>query len=78
MKVFKQGIIFSNVLFIFSFLTGCAAGSATAGYALKAREADHLTADGEERITNRIKREIMFECSESEAISSSLGIRRWI
>jgi hypothetical protein len=47
-------------------LTGCAAGSATAGYALKAKEADFLSAEGEQRITSRVKREIMLEWNDCE------------
>jgi hypothetical protein len=51
----------SGVILMLPLLTGCAAGSATAGYALKAREADCLTAQGEQRITDRVKREILLE-----------------
>lgn len=44
-------------------LSGCAAGAATAGYALKAQSADSLTAAAEQRIVERTKREIMSEMS---------------
>lgn len=50
-----------SVLLILPTLTGCAAGSVTAGYAIKAREADYLTAVGEQRIVNRVKQEVMLE-----------------
>jgi hypothetical protein len=50
-----------GIVFMTNILTSCAAGSATAGYALKAREADYLSACGEQRIVNRVKREIMLE-----------------
>lgn len=40
-------------------LTSCAAGAATAGYALKAQTSDCLTAEGEQRIVDRAKREIL-------------------
>ncbi len=49
-----------------SFITGCAAGSATAGYALKSQSADSLTASAEERLVNRVKREIMQEIATKE------------
>jgi hypothetical protein len=42
-------------------LTGCAAGAATAGYALRADSANSLTAEGEDRIVRRAKREILAE-----------------
>lgn len=64
MKIFKQCAQWSSLLLILPLLTGCAAGSATAGYALKAKEADYLSAQGEQRITNRVKREIMLELSQ--------------
>ncbi len=38
-------------------LTSCAAGSATSAYSLKALTADGLTAEAENRIVDRIKRE---------------------
>jgi hypothetical protein len=44
-----------------AILTGCAAGAATAGYALKAQSADSLTAEAEQKIVERTKREILSE-----------------
>lgn len=58
MKLFYKLMLIS--LSILS-LTGCAAGAATAGYALKAQSADSLTANAEQRIVERTKREIMAE-----------------
>lgn len=49
------------------FLSGCAAGAATAGYALKAQSADSLSAEGEQRIIDRTKREILAEISATNA-----------
>ena len=58
-----------NKLMVFSFsiliLSGCAAGAATAGYALKAQSADSLTADAEQRIIDRAKREVMADITGS-------------
>jgi hypothetical protein len=48
-------------------MTSCAAGSATAAYALKAREADCLTAQGEQRVTDRVKREVLMELSNGRS-----------
>lgn len=42
-------------------LTSCAAGSATAGYALKAQTADGLSAAAEERLIEKTKSEIYKE-----------------
>ncbi len=64
MKTFKKYAQQSSLLLILCVLTGCAAGSATAGYALKAKEADYLSAQGEQRITNRVKREVLLEMSQ--------------
>ena len=41
-----------------ALLTGCAAGSATAGYSLKAQSADSSTSNAEQRLIEKIKREI--------------------
>lgn len=42
-------------------LAGCAAGAAASGYALKAQSADSLTATAEQKIVDRVKREVMAE-----------------
>lgn len=63
-KIFKRCKKLFGAILILPLLTGCAAGSATAGYALRAKEADYLTAEGEQRITNRVKREIMLEWND--------------
>lgn len=47
-----------------SLLAGCAVGSATAGYALKAETADKLSSEGEQLIVDRTKREILAERAE--------------
>lgn len=44
-------------------LTSCAAGSATAGYALQANCADNLSAAAEARIVERAKREVLSSLS---------------
>jgi hypothetical protein len=61
MKIIKRRVQIFWVILVLPLLAGCAAGSATAGYALRAKEADYLTAEGEQRITNRVKREVMLE-----------------
>lgn len=47
-------------------LTGCAAGSATAGYALRADTADKLSSAGEQRVVDRAKKEIFAELYQSQ------------
>lgn len=61
MKNLKRNIKILVVLCFLPLLAGCAAGSATAAYAVKAREADYLSAEGEMRVTNRVKREMAAE-----------------
>lgn len=51
---------------ILTFLSGCAAGAATAGYSLKSQSADSLTASAEQRIVDRTKTEIMLELSRQQ------------
>ncbi len=46
-------------------LSSCAAGSATAAYSVKAHEADGLSAQAEQRIVDRVKRELKCECYPS-------------
>lgn len=46
-------------------LVGCAAAAATAGYSLKAQTAECLSADAEQRIIDRAKREILAEVHHS-------------
>jgi len=69
MNKFVKILRCSAVIFGMSTLTSCAAGSATAGYALKAREADCLSAKGEQRITERVKRELMLEWNDCGFVS---------
>lgn len=60
----RQVIVFSSLTLLVLILSGCAAGSAaaaTAGYSLKAQSADSLSAEAEERIVERVKREIKAE-----------------
>jgi hypothetical protein len=59
-------VLVTMSMFSIAILTGCAAGAATAvtaGYSLKAQSADSLTADGEQRIIDRAKKEILSEMS---------------
>ena len=53
-----------------ALLSSCAAGAATAGYALKAQSADSLTASAEQRLVERTKREIMAELSGTNTCTS--------
>ena len=73
MKQIGKIIGSSAALLFLSCLTSCAAGSATAGYALKAREADYLSAQGEQRITERVKREIM--CDYRDGYMGAPGVQ---
>lgn len=61
MKMFSKIMAISLSALSFAILTGCAAGAATAGYALKAHSADSLSSQAEQRIVERTKREIMAE-----------------
>ena len=61
MKLFKKLIMLSLPAFSLILFSGCAAGAATAGYALKSQCADSLTSDAEQRIVDRAKREMMAE-----------------
>lgn len=63
MKTVKKIILFPLASLLL-LLTGCAAGAATAGYAIKAQSADGLTTEAEQRIVDRVKREI---CSEGQS-----------
>ncbi len=66
MSKFKKLVVFSFSMLTLAILTGCAAGAATAGYALKAQSSDSLTADAEKRIVDRTKAEIMTELSRQQ------------
>jgi hypothetical protein len=68
MKISKKYTRILGTILVIPLLTGCAAGSATAAYALRAKEADYLSAQGEQRITDRVKREVMLELGERESI----------
>ena len=46
---------------ILTLMSSCAAGAATAGYALKAQAADSLTAGAERSLIDKIKQEIAQE-----------------
>lgn len=62
MKIYNV-IIISMVCLV---VTGCAAGAATAGYAIKAQSADSLTASAEQRIVDRTKSEILAELTKQQ------------
>jgi len=64
MKLSK--LLLSLLTLSITFLTGCAAGSATAGYALTAQSAYSLSAAAEQRIVNRTKAEVMSELSRQQ------------
>lgn len=59
MKFSNLFVLCSLVVISSTFLSGCAVGSATAGYALKAQCADSLTACAEQRIVERVKKELL-------------------
>lgn len=61
MKNLKKLSIFILPVILSTILTSCAAGAATAGYALKAQSADSLTAEAEQRIIKRAKYEVLTE-----------------
>ncbi len=61
MNLVKKLIYFSMSFAMLSIVSGCAAGSATAGYSLKAHTADNLSAEAEQRIVDRTKREMYAE-----------------
>lgn len=63
MKAYNKIIRAALPILSIMVFSSCAAGAATAGYALKAQTADSLTAAGEQRIVDRVKREIMAELS---------------
>lgn len=65
LKMLKKLMKISLPILSIALMTGCAAGSATAGYALKAQSADSLTADAEQRIVERAKREMMADMNAS-------------
>lgn len=62
MKKFKASTGLLGIFLLLPLLVSCAAGSATAGYAIKAREADRLSPEGEQRMINRVKSEMRMEC----------------
>lgn len=69
MKTFSKLVTISLSILTLAILTGCAAGAATAGYALKSQSADSLTASAEQRIVDRTKAEIMSELSKQQCAS---------
>jgi hypothetical protein len=62
-------LLLAGIILVLPCMTSCAAGAATAAYALKAKEADCLSAAGEERVTERVKREIQMEYFEGKGSS---------
>lgn len=54
------------LIVILASLSSCAAGAATAGYAIKAQSADGLTAPAEQRIIDRAKKEMMWEMTHPQ------------
>lgn len=65
MKLLNRLVVILIPVFSVVVLTGCAAGAATAAYSLKAQCADGLTTEGEQRIVDRAKREIMAEINSA-------------
>lgn len=54
------------LLIISTALTGCAVGSATSALSLKALTADNLSAEAEQKIVDRTKKEIINEIQKKE------------
>ena len=52
MKLLQKLMITGLSLLSLTIMSGCAAGAATAGYALKAQSADSLTASAEQKIVD--------------------------
>jgi hypothetical protein len=70
--MFNKLMMISLPILSLAILSGCAAGAATAGYAIKAQSADSLTASAEQKIIDRAKREIMADMAgNSSCISRS-------
>lgn len=67
----KKFYNFGFAIVLFAALTGCAAGSATAAYSVKAQTADNLTSDAEQRIVDRAKREALAEMNRQQEFSRS-------
>ena len=65
MNTFKKFAKSSLLIIAVSFLSGCAAGAATAGYSLRSVTADSLSPQAEQRIVERTKREMYFELCEN-------------
>lgn len=68
----KNTLVTMFALTVFSAisLTSCAVGSATAAYAVKAHEADGLSAQAEQRVVDRVKSEIIYELSSPASCPS--------
>lgn len=71
MKNFKFIAYAVFSMFSLAFLSSCAAGSATAAYALKAQTADNLSADAEQRIVSRTKNEVLTEMYRQKSCDNS-------
>lgn len=69
----KKIMILSLPLVLAALFSGCALGAAsavTAGYSLKSQSADSLTVEAEQRIVDRVKREVKAEIHNMESCAS--------
>lgn len=71
MKLLNKLMMTAFSLLSLTAMSGCAAGAATAGYALKAQTADSLTASAEQKIVDRAKREAIAEMTSANPVEYS-------
>jgi hypothetical protein len=65
MKILTKYVYLPGIFILIPLLNGCVIIADPAG--LKAKEADYLSAEGEQRITDRVKKEIMLEWNDFES-----------
>ena len=74
----KKVILFA-MLFASVFIAGCAAGSATAGYSVRAKTAEELSPDAEDRLVTKIKEDMKLwldaELAKDEKNRDMSGVR---
>lgn len=78
MKFLNKFAMSTFAVLSLTFLSGCAAGAATAataGYSIKSQSADALTAEAEQRIVDRTKAEVMLEISRQQCASPNQTMR---
>lgn len=76
MNILLKLMTLSLSIYSLAVLSGCALGAgtaATAGYSLKSQSADSLTADAEQKIVERAKKEIIAEIMSTQQCASPRG-----